>query len=205
MSDIGSFYGGSLLVMCGKDSVIIAGDKRHGMRFITTNTERTSIYKINNKCFVGLTGFLPDCQFLIEHLKKHIQLFEITENKEIDAEELAYLLKFILYSFRKKSPLYLTPVVAGIKDGKPVCISMDCLGCISDPKTFVAAGTAEDNLNGICEALFVADFDEDQLFTNAMQAFLNATDRDAFSGWGAECYIITEKKCRKRVLKGRVD
>ena len=101
--------------------------------------------------------------------------------------------------------LFLSAIVAGIENNKPVCIGMDCIGCQSRPGTYVAAGTAQENLNGICEALHSEEMDSEQLFTNSMQAFLNAIDRDALSGWGAECYVIGRNECRKRVVQGRND
>jgi 20S proteasome subunit beta 3 len=45
----------------------------------------------------------------------------------------------------------------------------------------------------------------EDLFETISQALLNATDRDALSGWGAHVYIIEKDKVTKRLLKGRQD
>lgn len=45
----------------------------------------------------------------------------------------------------------------------------------------------------------------DELFETISQALLNAVDRDALSGWGANVYIIEKDKVTKRLLKGRQD
>lgn len=204
-NNISTYYGGSLLGMCGKNSVIIVGDKRLGMGNFTVNTERTSIHQINSKCFIGLSGFLPDCQKLISIITNHIKLFELNENRIIEIDEVKNLVSYVLYSYRTTGPLYLQPIIVGLdRNDKPYAISMDCLGC-ETIYHYVSIGTAENNLTGICEALYIKDMDEDQLFTNAMQAFINAVDRDALSGWGAECFIITPSKVIQRKVKSRCD
>jgi 20S proteasome subunit beta 3 len=45
----------------------------------------------------------------------------------------------------------------------------------------------------------------DDLFETISQALLNAVDRDALSGWGAQVYIIEKDRVTKRLLKGRQD
>jgi 20S proteasome subunit beta 3 len=45
----------------------------------------------------------------------------------------------------------------------------------------------------------------EELFETISQAFLNAVDRDALSGWGAYVYIIEKDKVTRRLLKGRQD
>lgn len=45
----------------------------------------------------------------------------------------------------------------------------------------------------------------EDLFETISQALLNAVDRDALSGWGANVYIIEKDKVTKRLLKGRQD
>jgi 20S proteasome subunit beta 3 len=40
------------------------------------------------------------------------------------------------------------------------------------------------------EALYEPDLAPDQLFETMSQAFLNAVDRDAISGWGVVTYVM---------------
>jgi 20S proteasome subunit beta 3 len=66
------------------------------------------------------------------------------------------------------------------------------------------------------EALYEPDLEPEQLFETMSQAFLNAVDRDAISGWGVVSYVMyhplaarltssTKDQIVKRYLKGRMD
>lgn len=67
---------------------------------------------------------------------------------------------------------------------------MDLIGCIDNPIDFVVAGTCEEQLYGMCEALWRPKMDPEDLFECTSQALVNAFDRDALSGWGATVYIM---------------
>ncbi|ORD96571.1 PSB3A [Hepatospora eriocheir] len=202
---ITEYYGGSGVAMAGKDCLIITGDKRIGNRFLTIGTKKSSIKIINKRCLISMNGFLPDIQYLFGKIEEHVELFQLTENRSIDVYELANMISYILYSFRTQ-PKYVDPIVVGLTDNnKPVLIQMDCVGCKTTTDTFVVAGTAHKNLSGMCEALYREGMDSEELFENTMQAFLNSLDRDALSGWGAECYILTPNGIVRREVKGRND
>lgn len=62
--------------------------------------------------------------------------------------------------------------------------------CIDLSTSFIVAGTATEQLYGMLEALYEPDMGPDQLFETMSQAFLNAVDRDAISGWGVVTYIM---------------
>jgi 20S proteasome subunit beta 3 len=66
------------------------------------------------------------------------------------------------------------------------------------------------------EALYEPDLGPEELFETMSQAFLNAVDRDAISGWGVVTYVMyfpattlangsTEDQIVKRYLQGRMD
>lgn len=205
MSDLATFYGGSILAMAGKDSVAIVNDKRLGMGAITASKDFTRIHQIGPKLYLGLPAFIPDSQILIRKVRKNYNLFKLEEQRDMEPEELTNMVSFILYS-KRASPYYTTPIVVGLSnENKPYISSMDCLGCITTPGDFVAAGTAQQNLIGICEALYRPDMNEDNLFVTCVQAFLNSIDRDALSGWGADCFVIAKDRVIKRSIKGRCD
>lgn len=49
------------------------------------------------------------------------------------------------------------------------------------------------------------DLEPDDLFEVISQVLLSSVDRDAYSGWGAEVYIITQDNITIRRLKTRMD
>ena len=58
----------------------------------------------------------------------------------------------LIYRF---SPFYAEPIVAGLdKNNNPFISGMDLLGCATMIHDFCAAGTGEDQLYGVCEALW---------------------------------------------------
>lgn len=205
MTDISTYYGGSVLALTGKHSAIIVGDKRLGNGSITISTNHERIYKISDKVYVGMTMFVPDIQMLVRKLRKDVNLFEVTENRKIEPQEFCSLLSYTLYSHRV-APRYVFPIIAGIdSNDKPYICAMDLLGCKGSETNFCASGTAEANLVGLSETLYYPDMNDEELFVTAMQIFLNAVDRDALTGWGVESYIISKDKVVKRAVKSRMD
>lgn len=205
MSDISTHYGGSIIALAGKNCVAIINDCRLGAGFITTSKTFQRIHQITPRIFIGLPTFVPDCQFLLCKIQKHVELFRLAESRDIEPRELASLVSYMLYSHRA-SPLYTSPIIAGLSsDGEPYVCDMDCIGSRTEPGSFVAGGTAKDNLMGLCEALYRDGLPEEDLFTVGVQAFLNAVDRDALSGWGAKCVVLTTTRRITRRIRGRCD
>ena len=62
--------------------------------------------------------------------------------------------------------------------------------CIDLSTSFIVAGTATEQLYGMLETLYEPDLGPEELFETMSQAFLNAVDRDAMSGWGVVSYVM---------------
>ncbi|OAG31895.1 2S proteasome subunit beta 3 [Nematocida displodere] len=205
MSSIDTLYGGSVLAMKGKNAIVIAADKRMGNNAATLHSNFSRLYLLTPRIVLGFCCFVPDCQMVFKELRKHVNMFNLNQNREIEPQEVCALLSYILYS-KRFTPYYLEPLIVGFdSEGKGHIYTMDCIGCIDSPPNFAGKGTAENNLTGISEVLFKEDLEEEDLFTTTLQAFLNAVDRDALSGWGAECIILTPTKRVHREIAGRQD
>ncbi|KAG0439436.1 Proteasome subunit beta type-3 [Dictyocoela muelleri] len=230
MSDISTHYGGSLLALKGKNSVLMISDLRLGQSNITINKNFSKISKISNLALIGLTTFVPDCQILLKKIQKNVNLFHLNENfknstknkinssenkntsieNEIDAFEATNLLSYLLYS-KRFQPYFVESIVCGFdttnnenEESSSLIASLDQIGCISFCN-FAACGTASKKLYGLCEALYREDLDDESLFVTGAQIFLNSIDRDALSGYGAECYLLKRDGLVVRKLKGRMD
>lgn len=201
MSSITSHYGGTVLAIKGDSSLVLLSDLRVGTGNITTNMNYSRIFQLNNN-FILYPSFIPDAQFLHKKIVKNHNLFVLNEEREMEPEELANMVSFILYS-KRTQPYFTSPIVAGMGENGPYICGMDCIGCMSVVTDFSTSGTAENNLYGFCESLEKADGEE--LFINAAHAFVNCLDRDALSGWGCEGFLITDEKVIKRRVKMRVD
>lgn len=205
MSDVQTFYGGSILAMVGKNCISIVSDKRLGNGAITISKDFKRVFPITDKILIGLTDFVPDCQHLLGKINKHVSLFRLSERREIEPEELANLVSAILYSHRS-SPLMTSPIIVGLNSNNiPYICNMDCLGCKTEPRNFVAEGTASTSMTGVCEVLYREQMDEEDLVVTSVQAFLNSVDRNALSGWGAECIVVTPETMKVKRIKSRCD
>ncbi|EJW02389.1 hypothetical protein EDEG_03183 [Edhazardia aedis USNM 41457] len=202
---ISTHYGGSVLAVKSRNSIAFLTDLRLGQGNFTTSMNFPKIHKITSKLFVGLPQFIPDAQFLLKKIIKNHNLFVLNENRPMEPEELTNMVSYILYS-RRFTPLFTSPVIAGFnKFGEPYVSGMDQIGCLDEPEDFVVSGTAERNLAGMCEALWQKDLEGEDLFVMAVQAFANAIDRDALSGWGIEGFLIQNEKVLQRRVRMRLD
>ena len=92
---------------------------------------------------------------------------------------------------------------------------MDTIGAGLYTPKFAVSATCAESLLGTCEALFVfmsflmnsykENMEPEELFEVISQCLLSSVDRDAYSGWGAEVYIITPDQIIQRRLKARMD
>jgi 20S proteasome subunit beta 3 len=68
----------------------------------------------------------------------------------------------MLYSYRFGS-YFINPIVAGLdpSTNKPYICSMDSIGCISEPRDFVAIGTGCEYALAVCEGRWHVECDLD--------------------------------------------
>merc|ERR1719427_607587 len=123
-----------------------------------------------------------------------MNMYELKESRQMKPKTFANMVSNMLYE-RRLGPFTF----------KPYICNMDLIGCITEPVDFVAGGTCEEQLMGMCETLWEPKMKPDQLFECISQAVMNAMDRDAISGWGAVVHIIEKDKVTTRTLKTRMD
>lgn len=205
MSSIETYYGGSVLAMKGKDAIVITADRRIGNSLTMINNTFSRLYVLTPRIVIGLLCFIPDTQMIYKDLRKHINMFQLSQGREIEPQEVCSLLSYILYT-KRFSPYYIEPLIVGFdRQNNPHIYKMDCIGCVSAPPFFTATGTGADNLMGIAEIIYEEQMEEENLFTKTMQAFLNGIDRDSLSGCGAEAFILTPHKRVYREIEGKQD
>ncbi|ODV58815.1 proteasome core particle subunit beta 3 [Ascoidea rubescens DSM 1968] len=204
--DPSSINGGSAVAMIGKDCLAIACDLRLGSQSLGVSNDFEKIFNYGPNVFLALCGLGTDVITLNEVFRYKTNLYKYKEERTIEPETFANLVSSSLYE-RRFGPYFVSPIVGGInsKTGKPFICSFDLIGCIDFTKDFAVAGTATDQLYGMCESLYEPNLEPEDLFETISQALLNAVDRDALSGWGAVVYLITKDKVVKRLLKTRQD
>lgn len=193
------------MAMVGKDCVALACDLRLGNQSLGVANNFEKIFNYDHT-FLALTGLALDVTTLSEVFRMKTNLYKLREERSIEPETFANLVSLTLYE-RRFGPYFIGPLVGGINSltGKPFICGFDLIGCIDYAKDFVVSGTATNQLYGMCESLYEPNLGPEELFEVISQAFMNAVDRDALSGWGAVVYIITKDKVVKRYLKTRQD
>ncbi|POW18931.1 hypothetical protein PSHT_05269, partial [Puccinia striiformis] len=197
--------GGSVVAMVGKGCVAIACDLRLGNQALTVACNFEKVFQVTDKMFVGLPGLASDTYTLKNVFRHRVNMYKMKEERVIEPQTMAHLISSTLYQ-KRFGPYFVEPVVAGLDSkNEPFIAATDLIGCINFAKDFVVSGTASSKLFGMAEALWEPDLAPEDLFETISQTLLNATDRDAYSGWGAVVWIVEADQVTKRVLKSRMD
>ncbi|VDO92675.1 unnamed protein product, partial [Heligmosomoides polygyrus] len=190
----------------GEKCVCIASDLRIGEQMTTVAVDQKKVHKIADKVYLGLAGFNSDAATVLEKVTFRKTLYELRENRKIKPAVLATMISNLAYQHRFGS-FFTEPLVAGLDPdtNKPYICSMDTIGCIAAPNDFVAVGTGQEYLLGVCESFWRENMSPDELFEATAQSILSCLERDAASGWGVVVYTITKDKMNISTLKGRMD
>merc|ERR1739848_208657 len=206
---IENYNGGAVVAMAGKECYAIACDRRFGVNLATVGFDYEKCFQMGDRLFCGLGGFVTDIQTVHEKLLFRKNLYEQREQRAMTTKVFESMLSNMLYEHRF-GPFFIGSIVAGLdtdKNGvtKPYISGTDLIGAIESPPDFVTAGSASNQLMGICEALWKENMTPDELFECISQSLMNAVDRDGISGWGASVWIVEKHQITKRTLKGRMD
>mmetsp|Transcript_13494 Transcript_13494/g.27338 ORF Transcript_13494/g.27338 Transcript_13494/m.27338 type:complete len:205 (-) Transcript_13494:131-745(-) len=199
------YNGSGIVAMCGKDCVAIASDMRYGIQQQTIACDMHKVFKMSDNIFIGLSGLITDVQTLKQKFDFRMKMYALRENRPMKPKVFSNLVSTILYE-KRFGPFFCEPVIAGLdeKEG-PFISAMDLIGAPVFAKDFVVAGTAGEELYGVCEAFWKPNMEPDELFETISQSLLAAVDRDCLAGWGAIVHVITKKGVTTKKLKSRQD
>ncbi|TNJ30633.1 Proteasome subunit beta type 3 [Giardia muris] len=191
MGNIWEYNGSALVAVRGRDCVAIAADKRLGCGYQTLTAGREErVFQLAPHCLLGLAGLQTDVLTTYRQYRMKANLYAMQEDRPIRPRALARMISHALYS-RRFGPYFITPIIAGFEeDGSPYLASMDSIGCLDDEVDFQLGGTAHDFLLGPCETLIRAEMSEAEILSALETIIRSATNRDAYSGWGAHVVIL---------------
>ncbi|KAK5575825.1 hypothetical protein RB653_006959 [Dictyostelium firmibasis] len=201
-----AYNGGACIVMTGKNCVAIASDLRFGIQQQTISNDFPKVYRINDKCFVGISGLVTDAQTLYQKLVFRHNLYKLREERDMSPRVVSNLLTNMLYE-KRFGPYFTEPLICGLEgpENKPFISGMDLIGASVATDDFLVVGTMTPAMYGVCETLYKKDMNEDDLFETISQCMLSSLDRDALSGWGAIVHVITPTQVITKKLLGRQD
>lgn len=106
------YNGSAIVAMTGKNCVAIASDKRFGIRQQTVDMNMKKSFKINDKCFLGLSGLATDVQTVyvfftsiytrtsFEKLQFRTNMYKLKEERDIKPSSFANMVSNFLYERR---------------------------------------------------------------------------------------------------------
>eukprot|EP01112_Ceratiomyxa_fruticulosa_P020404 TRINITY_DN692_c0_g1_i1.p1 TRINITY_DN692_c0_g1~~TRINITY_DN692_c0_g1_i1.p1 ORF type:complete len:208 (-),score=39.80 TRINITY_DN692_c0_g1_i1:130-753(-) len=202
------YNGGAVVTMIGKNCVAIASDLRFGVQSATISTNNPKVFKINDRCFLGLSGLATDIETLYEKLVFRVNLYKLREERDISPRVFSNMVASTLYE-KRFGPYFTEPVICGLEevDGvlKPYISATDLIGAPVYTDDFLMTGPCNPALYGMCETMWRPNLEPDALFETVSQCLLSSLDRDAISGWGAMVYLITPENVTVKKLQGRQD
>ncbi|KAH8280773.1 hypothetical protein KR054_011141 [Drosophila jambulina] len=201
--------GGFLAAMCGKDCVTIATDYNpggHQTEMLDSGFKK--VFKVTPRSFLGLTGSQMDILAVRDRAMKRQNQSEVIEDHEMSPKQLSIALSKLLFKQREK-PYYVESVVAGLEPDpetgtlKPYICYLDWTGCRREHPKYVAAGTCNRKLEGMCANQWQPDLSPDDLFAAMSTALYRTLVRDPTTrlGTSALIYIIGKESITERLVE----
>ncbi|KAJ1419796.1 nucleophile aminohydrolase [Ochromonadaceae sp. CCMP2298] len=189
LSASASVHGGTYLAMSGKDSVVLVSDSRfssQGSGATLLGTHPRFTLRVGASALVGCFGLDADARTLLHLLRRMLGASGVGE---LEPASVARVVSDLLYS----NNLLLSPIVAGLDQGRPYLCTMDGLGAQTVSSTFAVVGTANEGLLSLCESLYTPDLDTEQLIALAERCFCLAMQRDVLSGGDFRVVTLTRE------------
>jgi proteasome beta subunit len=181
-----------------KGGVVIAAEKRitYGT-YVVSRTGR-KVFKISEKVGAACAGLIGDMQVLMREISAHVKIRELEMRKELPPNSVAKLLSVIMFE-RRFAP-FITQIVIGGVDGKPLVYVLDPLGSVI-PDKYASVGSGAEIAIGVIESEFQDDMNDDAAKNLAVKSIRSAVQRDASSGDGVDLMIITSNGIREESIK----
>ncbi len=191
--------GTTIVGIVGKDSVILAADRRVTLAGrIVVNKKFHKILQINDDLLVAMTGSVSDAQLFVKYLRANLKLNELRRNKPNNIKESVNFLASILYgSARQYIPAVAGFLVAGKDDKGTHLYEVGPDGSIVKYDDYVCDGSGMMYATGTLEANYKKNIPSQDLIKLGVQAVNSAMQRDAASGNGVEVYEVTKNNIKK--------
>lgn len=181
--------GTTTVALVGKDSVVLAADKRASMGMAVAHKNARKVFQVSD--FVGATGAgsVGDIQNFVDVLRVETNLYRMKNNQEMSVKSLATLASRILFGYRVYP--YLALFIIGGYDEKPAAYSLDPFGGMNEDK-FIATGSGMQIAQGLLEDQYKEGMSVKELKNLAARCIKTATQRDLATGDGITMVVITK-------------
>jgi len=198
-----NYNGAGLIAMIGKDCVAIGTDTRLGVSLQTVGTNFQKVFVMQDNIIMGLAGLATDIQTFHKKIQYKLNMYRLRENRDMLPRTFASLVGTTLYEHRF-GPFFVSPIVIGLQDGKPIIYNYDSIGTQTDTEKFAVIGTASDNFYALCESYYREGLHAEELEDIVANTLVSGCDRDILSGWGGKVYVMTKDKITEKCLKTKL-
>ena len=89
-----------MIAMKGKNCVAIATDTRLSTELMTVDCNFQRVFKVNERCLMGVSGLATDAQTFNSWMKFKMNLYNLKEGREMKASTFTNLVATSLYERR---------------------------------------------------------------------------------------------------------
>ncbi len=181
-----------------KGGVVVAAEKRvtYGT-YVVSKTGR-KVFKISDKVGAACAGLIGDMQVLMREISAYVKIRELEMRRELPPNSVAKLLSVIMFE-RRFAP-FITQIVIGGVDDKPLVYVLDPLGSII-PDKYASVGSGAEMAIGVIENEYTDNMSEDAAKNLAIKSIKSSIQRDAASGDGIDIMIVTQSGIREETIK----
>jgi proteasome beta subunit len=185
--------GTTTLAIKGKDSIIIAADKRVTRGYEVVDTEFHKVLTLTNNVMVAIAGSVADIQRLLKVMRAEIKLTELKLGRKLLVKEIAAKLTSTVFN-NIRTPSIITPITAFILAGSDNTgnhiFEISPGGSVIEVRTFVADGSGGIYAKSVLEDSYVAGLNTNASVALAKRAINVALKKDTASGNGFLIYSI---------------
>jgi proteasome beta subunit len=189
------FPGATTLGIKGKNSVVLASEKRLSYGYFVVSKNVRKIFKITPTIGAACAGLVSDMQNLLREVKAAVNLYQIENQRQASVNAVAKILSNYLFGSRYFP--YITETIVGGFDSTGAHIYvLDPLGSLIEDD-FAVVGSGAEIAVGVLESSYRPELDGSELYELALRSIKAAMARDAGSGNGIDILLIGPKGVEK--------
>lgn len=185
------YPGATTLGIRGKDSVVIAAEKRFAYGYFVMSKQARKVFKITNYVGAACAGVMADMQNMIKEVTAIANLYKLEQNIEPNVRTIAKILSWNLFGNRY-FPYFMETIVGGVDGDGPHVIVLDPLGSMIEDD-YAVVGTGAEIAVGVIENLYRKDMGPSEIYDLAARAIKASMARDAGSGNGIDLLLYTRE------------
>lgn len=182
------FPGATTLGIKGKDSVVLASEKRLSYGYFVVSKNVRKVFKITPTIGAACAGLVSDMQNLLKEVKAAVNLYQIDNQRPASVNSVAKILSNYLFGSRY-FPYITETIVGGFDNSGAHIFVLDPLGSLIEDD-FAVVGSGAEIAVGVLESSYRPDLTGTEIYELAVRSMKAAIARDAGSGNGIDILLI---------------